>query len=211
MAAFGYALAGGVGAAVLAMVAPMLMHDYTEATSANQALIAAQFAILLDVVWRSVWQLLDRLLIAGWALGLGLLVRVDRPGLYRLVLLAAAATVGTVANVAGFDWARDVMIGVVGTLWAVWWVCYWCCLSAPRSQRPAVPCKQLELLLPVRGDCQAAARRKKVVWRANAAGRRARSGSAARWFPFGTRRCCVPRGCSTGAGPAGSRRSPVLG
>jgi hypothetical protein len=136
MAAFGYALAGGVGAAVLAMVAPMLMHDYTEATSANQALIAAQFAILLDVVWRSVWQLLDPLLIAGWALGLGLLVRVDRPGLYRLLLLllAAAATVGTVANVAGFDWARDVMIGVVGTLWAVWWV--WLLVLFVRSSQP---------------------------------------------------------------------------
>jgi hypothetical protein len=134
MAACGYALAGGVGAAVLAMVAPMLMHDDTAASSANQALIAAQFALLLDVVWRSVWQLLDRLLIAGWALGLGLLVRVDRPGLYRLLLLAAVATVGTVANVAGFDWARDVMTGVVGTLWAVWWV--WLLVLFVRSSQP---------------------------------------------------------------------------
>jgi hypothetical protein len=40
------------------MVGPMLMHDCTGATSANQALIAAQFALLLEVVWRSVWQLL---------------------------------------------------------------------------------------------------------------------------------------------------------
>lgn len=39
MAAVGYALAGGVGGAVLAMVAPMLMHDYTDATAAGQALI----------------------------------------------------------------------------------------------------------------------------------------------------------------------------
>ena len=39
------------------------------------------------------------LLIAGLALGLGLLARVDRPGLFRLLLLlAAAATVGAAAN-----------------------------------------------------------------------------------------------------------------
>jgi hypothetical protein len=37
MAAVGYALAGGVGAAVLAMVAPMLMHNYTDATSRSGA------------------------------------------------------------------------------------------------------------------------------------------------------------------------------
>jgi hypothetical protein len=30
VAAAGYALSGGVGAAVLAMVAPMLMHNYTD-------------------------------------------------------------------------------------------------------------------------------------------------------------------------------------
>jgi hypothetical protein len=42
MAAVGYALAGGVGAAVLAIVAPMLMRNYAEATSPGQALIAGQ-------------------------------------------------------------------------------------------------------------------------------------------------------------------------
>ena len=38
-AAVSKALAGGVGAAVLAMVAPMFMHAYTDATAAGQALI----------------------------------------------------------------------------------------------------------------------------------------------------------------------------
>ena len=37
LAAVGYTLAGGVGAAILAMVAPMLMHAYTDATAAAQA------------------------------------------------------------------------------------------------------------------------------------------------------------------------------
>ncbi len=39
------------GAAVLGMVAPMLMHAYTDATAAGQALIATEFATVLLVVW----------------------------------------------------------------------------------------------------------------------------------------------------------------
>ena len=31
IAALGYVLAGGMGAAILAMVGPMLMHEYTQA------------------------------------------------------------------------------------------------------------------------------------------------------------------------------------
>jgi hypothetical protein len=75
MAAVGYALAGGVGAAVLAMVAPMLMHNYTDATAAGQPLIAAQFAVVLQVVWRAIWQFLDTILLAAWWLGIGWLLR----------------------------------------------------------------------------------------------------------------------------------------
>jgi Domain of unknown function (DUF4386) len=76
-AAVGYPLAGGVGAAVLAMVAPTLMHGYTDATAAGQALIAAQFATVLQVVWRAIWQLLDAILLATWWLGIGWLLRPD--------------------------------------------------------------------------------------------------------------------------------------
>ena len=42
VAAVGYVLAGGIGAAVLAMVGPMLMHNYTEAAAEDRTLIAAQ-------------------------------------------------------------------------------------------------------------------------------------------------------------------------
>jgi hypothetical protein len=76
-AAVGYPLAGGVGVAVLAMVAPTLMHGYTDATAAGQALIAAQFATVLQVVWRAIWQLLDAILLATWWLGIGWLLRSD--------------------------------------------------------------------------------------------------------------------------------------
>jgi hypothetical protein len=52
VAAIGYVLAGGIGAAALAMVGPMLMHDHAEAAAEDRALIAAQFVVLFEVVWR---------------------------------------------------------------------------------------------------------------------------------------------------------------
>jgi hypothetical protein len=123
MAALGYALAGGMGAAILAMVAPTFMHAYNDATAAGQALIAAQFATVLQVVWRAIWQFLDAILLAAWWLGIGWLLRADRSRLSRLSLaLAAAATVGAAANVARLSLLRDVLLGVLFVLWTAWWI-----------------------------------------------------------------------------------------
>jgi hypothetical protein len=135
MAAFGYVLAGGIGAAVLAMVGPMLMHDYTEAAAESQTLIAAQFAVLFELVWRAIWQMLDGILLAGWWLGIGLLVRADLPGLSRLsVALAAVAVVGVAANLTGLNLVRDVMLGITFTLWTAWWI--WLFVLLLRPQHP---------------------------------------------------------------------------
>ena len=123
LAAFGYALAGGAGAAILATVGPMLMYDHAAATSTEQAVIATQFTLLFEVVWRSIWQFLDGILVATWWLGIGLLVRAAQPGLSRLSFaLSAAAVIGVVFNVLGLDLARDASLGAVFTLWTVWWV-----------------------------------------------------------------------------------------
>jgi hypothetical protein len=134
MAALGYVLAGGIGASVLAMVGPMLMHNYPEAAAENQALIAAQFAVLLELV-RAIWQLLDGILLAAWWLGIGLLLRADLAGLSRLSLaLAAVAVVGVAANVIGLSLVRDVMLGITFALWTAWWI--WFMVLLLRS-RPA--------------------------------------------------------------------------
>ena len=123
MAAVGYALAGGMGASILAMVAPMLMHAYTDTAVAGQALIAAQFAAVLQVVWRAIWQFLDAILLAAWWLGIGRLLRQDHLRLSRLSLVqAAAAAAGAVANVAGLSLIRDVLLGVLFVLWTAWWI-----------------------------------------------------------------------------------------
>jgi hypothetical protein len=123
LAGFGYALAGGAGAAVLAVFGPMLMLAYTEATTTDQVVITAQFATLMQVVMRSIWQFLDGILIGVWWLGIGLLLRPDRPRLSVLSLvLAAGAAVGAFVNLVGLSLIRDVLLGVLFIMWAAWWV-----------------------------------------------------------------------------------------
>jgi hypothetical protein len=136
-AALGYALAGGAGAAILAMVAPMLMRAYIDATAAGKALIAAQFATVLQVVWRAIWQFLDAILLAAWWLGIGLLLRQDHPRVSRLSLaLAAAAATDAAANIAGLNLVRDVLLGVLFTLWTAWWISLLWCSHANHQQLP---------------------------------------------------------------------------
>jgi hypothetical protein len=137
IAAIGFAVAGGTGAAVLAFVAPTLMQKYSAAAAAEQVIIAAQFSALLEVVWRSIWQFLDGILLAVWWLGLGLLLRSDRPRLARLSLvLAAAAATGAVVNVAGLNLVRDLLLGLLFMLWTVWWI--WLLVIFARQPNTAV-------------------------------------------------------------------------
>jgi hypothetical protein len=58
-------------AAILAMVWPTWMHAYTDGAAVGQALIATQFATVLQVVWRAIRQFLDTILLAAWWLGIG--------------------------------------------------------------------------------------------------------------------------------------------
>jgi hypothetical protein len=69
LAGVGFALAGGAGAAVLAVFGSSLMHDYIDAAATEQVVIAAQFATLMAVVMRSIWQFLDGILIGVWWVG----------------------------------------------------------------------------------------------------------------------------------------------
>jgi hypothetical protein len=136
VAAVGYTLAGGIGAAVLAMVGPMLMHTYTQPVTEDRAVIAAQFAVLLELVWRAIWQLLDGILLGAWWLGIGLLIRADLPGLSRLSLaLAGVAVVGVTTNVIGLRLVRDVMLGIAFALWTAW--LFWLMVLLLRSKPAA--------------------------------------------------------------------------
>ena len=80
---------------------------YTDAAAAGQALIAAQFATVLHVVWRSIWQFLDAILLAAWWLGIGWLLRQDHLRLSRLSLALAAAAAAGGAVVEGLKNRRN--------------------------------------------------------------------------------------------------------
>ncbi len=72
---------------------------------------------------RAIWQFLDAVLLAAWRLGIGWLLRPDHLRLARLSLaLAAAATVGAAANVAGLNLLHHVLLGLLFTLWTAWWI-----------------------------------------------------------------------------------------
>jgi hypothetical protein len=122
------------------MVAPMLMHAYTDATAADQALIAAQFATVFQVVWRAIWQFLAAILLAAWWRGIGRLICQDHLRLSRLSLvLATAAAAGAAANVAGLSVVRDVLPGVLFALWTAWWISLLVYLRANHKQLPQLP------------------------------------------------------------------------
>ncbi len=136
IAGLGFALAGGIGASVLAMVGPMLMHAHASASADEQVVLAGQFAFLFELVWRAIWQFIDGIFMAGWWLSIGVLLRSELPGLSRLSLvLAVAAAVGAFINFLGLDLVRDLMLGVVFTLWTAWLI--WLLVLFRRAPAPS--------------------------------------------------------------------------
>ena len=120
MAGLAYVLAGAIGAAALATAGPMLLHEY-EQPGADRAAIAISFAVLIDVVFRAIWQLLNGVLLGVWWFGIARLTRADQPRFARLsAVLTALAWIGAACNVVGFGLARDATLGVVFLLWAAW-------------------------------------------------------------------------------------------
>ncbi len=120
LAALGYVVAGGASAAVLAMVGPMLMYEHVRA-GADQAGVALAFGVLVEVVFRAIWQFLDGYLLASWWLGVGLLLLVDQPRLARLsLILSAVVAIGGLFTALDFDVARYAALVVVFALWTTW-------------------------------------------------------------------------------------------
>ena len=119
LSAFGYVLAGGAAAATLAFVGPHLMYEH--ATREADGAVTVAFDILAVVVFSAIWQFLDAWLLAGWWLGVGLLLRRAQPGLARLSLaLAVVAALGSTATLLDIDVVRYAALAVVFALWTAW-------------------------------------------------------------------------------------------
>ena len=75
----------------------------------------------------------------AWWLGIGWLLRPDHLRLSRLsLILAAAAAVVAAANVAGLNLVRDVLLGLLFTLWTAWWISLLVVFSRQSKQLPPV-------------------------------------------------------------------------
>jgi hypothetical protein len=136
LAALAYAAAGGVGAAVLAMVGPLLIEQYAQSSSTEVS--QAQFATLIEAVGRGVWQLFDGIALSGWWLGIGVLLRGDHRGIARLsVALGGIGIAGVIFNVLGLETLRDAALVVVFALWTAWWIWLLVLLRASREPQNA--------------------------------------------------------------------------
>jgi hypothetical protein len=119
LGAFGYALAGGAAATALAFVGPRLMHEYASAT--DPATLAVAFGVLAEVVFGAIWQFLDAWLLAGWWLGIGILLLRVQPGFARLSLaLAVLAVIGSVFTLLDIEVVRYAGLALFFVLWIGW-------------------------------------------------------------------------------------------
>ena len=133
LSAFGYVLAGGAAATSLAFVGPRLMHEY--ASSQDPAAVAVAFGVLAEVVFRAIWQFLDAWLLAGWWLGIGILLLRVQSGFARLSLaLAALAALGSVFTLLDVAVARYAGLALFFVLWTTWSV--WLLVLLWRRQEP---------------------------------------------------------------------------
>lgn len=119
-AALGYVAVGGTGAAVLAMAGPPLIEAYAD-PGQEQETIATAFTVIIEIVFRAIWQLIDDIFLSMWMLTTGVLISVDLPWFGRLSLaLGGMMAVGAGLTALGFGTARDAGLGIVFILWAGW-------------------------------------------------------------------------------------------
>lgn len=119
LGALGYVLAGGAAATALAFVGPWLMYEY--ASGEDPAAVAVAFGVLAEVVFSAVWQFLDAWLLAGWWLGIGILLLRVQPGFARLSLgLAVLAAIGSVFTLLDLEIVRYAGLAVFFVLWIGW-------------------------------------------------------------------------------------------
>lgn len=120
LAALGFTARGGVAAATLALVGPVLMHEYA-AASPERETVALLFGLLTDTVFRAIWQFIDAILIGAWWLGLGLLIRTVQPRFAALQFVIAITAFLTAAlTMTGTGLTSHVLLGLFFAGWLAW-------------------------------------------------------------------------------------------
>jgi hypothetical protein len=118
-----YSLLGAIGAVLLGAIVPFLVNDYALATEAQKEIMQILVGTLYQAVAFGLWNPLEILLIGIWFLGIGPLLRRERPALGILTLI-----IGAFAMLDALGWITKIEIifitGVFGMsllmIWAAW-------------------------------------------------------------------------------------------
>lgn len=119
-----YCFIGAIGGAELATALPRLIREYATASPSHRMSLEAVFTGYTDGIYRGLWNLLEEFLAGiGW-LGLGLVLRAERPrlGIASIVLGSACLvdSFGTAINVDAVGSTGLTIYLVLAPVWAFW-------------------------------------------------------------------------------------------
>jgi hypothetical protein len=117
-----YVVVGAAGAAMLAAASPRLMLAHAAATSADQRFaIESVYYTLWDTIYGGLWNIFEELVAGvGW-LGIGLLLRRDRPVLGVVtIVLGAACLLDAAGNMFAWKTAADTGLYIYLLLAPAW-------------------------------------------------------------------------------------------
>jgi hypothetical protein len=123
-AGLAYILIGSAGAVMLAAAARPLSRAYLQASGADQEIVALAFETVTHLVYGGLWSILELILGGVWWLGIGLLLRGERPILSGLsILLGAAAWLTATGTALGASTAAAAALLAYlysAPVWALW-------------------------------------------------------------------------------------------
>jgi hypothetical protein len=119
-----YCFIGAIGGAQLATALPTVIREYATAAPSHRMGLETVFTGYTDGIYRGLWNLLEEFLAGvGW-LGIGLILRSDRPRLGTLTILLGAACLidsfGTAINVDLVSSIGLTIYLVLAPVWACW-------------------------------------------------------------------------------------------
>jgi len=119
-----YILIGAMGAVVLAAVEPALIREYTQASGPRREILQVVFNSFYTAVDAGLWNTLEALLAGIWLLGIGPVVRRERPALgvvtVVLGLFWLLDATGRIVNVEAIYTVGAGGLLVLAPLWALW-------------------------------------------------------------------------------------------
>ncbi len=113
---------GVAGAAIRFGAMTEMMHAYVQASGAEREMLAALFQVLIDVIFSGL-STLEILLMGGWVLGMGLVLRRERRAFGLFTTMLGIAYLVTVAGVLfQIDAIIVAFTGIVVPLFPIWTV-----------------------------------------------------------------------------------------